>query len=38
VGTPFAVEAKPSDLALGFGAKAKPFKNLVLTLEHFYHI
>jgi hypothetical protein len=31
VGTTYEVEAKPSDLALGFVAEAEPFENLVLT-------
>jgi hypothetical protein len=28
---PTKVEAKPSDLALGFGAEAEPFESVVLT-------
>jgi hypothetical protein len=28
---PTKVEAKPSDPGLGFGTKAEPFENLVLT-------
>jgi hypothetical protein len=31
VGAIYKVEAKPSDPALGFGAKAEPFTNPVLT-------
>jgi hypothetical protein len=32
VGATYDVEAKPSDPALSFGAKAEPFENLVLTV------
>jgi hypothetical protein len=32
VGATYKVEAKPSNLALGFGAEAKPFANPVLTV------
>jgi hypothetical protein len=32
MGTTYEVEAKPSDLALGFSAEAEPFANPVLTV------
>ena len=31
MGATYAVKAKPSDLALGFGTEAEPLENLVLT-------
>jgi hypothetical protein len=36
VGATHKVEAKPSDLALSFGAEAEPFANPVLTKIPFF--